>query len=92
LALLSGFFSGLALLLTALGLYGLMAYIVTQRTHEIGIRLARGARQGSILRLVMRDVTLVLVSGIAAGTLGQSGSRASFSTCSMASPGTMPER
>ena len=70
LALLSGFFGGLALLLTALGLYGLMAYIVTQRTHEIGIRLARGARQGSILRLVMRDVTLVLVSGIAAGTLG----------------------
>jgi ABC-type antimicrobial peptide transport system permease subunit len=70
LALLSGFFGGLALLLTAIGLYGVMAYIVTQRTHEIGIRVALGARQSSILRLVMRDVAVLLVSGIAAGTLG----------------------
>ena len=70
LALLSGFFGGLALLLTAIGLYGVMAYIVTQRTHEIGIRVALGARQSSILRLVMRDVAILLVSGIAAGTLG----------------------
>ena len=69
-AVLSGFFGGLALLLTAIGLYGVMAYVVTLRTHEIGIRMALGAQQGSILRLVMRDVAIVLGTGIAAGLLG----------------------
>ena len=69
-AVLSGFFGGLALLLTAIGLYGVMAYVVTQRTREIGIRLALGAQQTSIFRLVMRDAAIVLVTGIAAGLLG----------------------
>ena len=69
-AVLSGFFGGLALLLTAIGLYGVMAYAVTQRTHEIGIRMALGAQQTSILRLVMRDAAIVLVAGVAAGLLG----------------------
>ena len=69
-AVLSGFFGGLALLLTAIGLYGVMAYVVTQRTHEIGIRIALGAQQTSILRLVMRDATIVLIAGVAAGLLG----------------------
>jgi putative ABC transport system permease protein len=66
-AVLSGFFGGLALLLTAIGLYGVMAYVVTQRTHEIGIRMALGAQQGSILRLVLRNALIVLAAGIAAG-------------------------
>lgn len=70
LAMLSGFFGGLALLLTAIGLYGVMAYVVTLRTHEIGIRMALGAQQGSILRLVMRDAAIVLTAGIVAGLLG----------------------
>ena len=69
-AVLSGFFGGLALLLTAIGLYGVMAYVVTQRTHEIGIRMALGAQPISILRLVMRDAAIVLVAGVAAGLLG----------------------
>ncbi|MGH9776308.1 MAG: ADOP family duplicated permease [Candidatus Acidiferrales bacterium] len=70
LAMLSGFFGGLALLLTAIGLYGVMAYVVTRRQKEIGIRMALGAQPASILRLVMRNVTALLFAGIVAGLLG----------------------
>jgi ABC-type antimicrobial peptide transport system permease subunit len=69
LATLSGFFGGLALLLTAIGLYGVMTYVVTQRTHEIGIRMALGAQPVSIMKLVMRDVAALLVVGVAAGVI-----------------------
>ncbi len=68
-AILSGFFGLLALLLTAIGLYGVMAYTVTQRTREIGIRLALGAKQGTVLRFIVRDIALLLVAGMAAGTI-----------------------
>jgi predicted permease len=70
LAVLSGFFGGLALLLTAIGLYGVMSHVVTRRQREIGIRMALGAQQGRILRLVLRDVSTLLIAGIAAGLLG----------------------
>ncbi len=67
LATLSGFFGGLALLLAMIGLYGVLAYMVTQRRKEIGIRMALGAGRGSILGLVMRDVSILLAAGTVVG-------------------------
>ncbi len=67
LAMLSGFFAILGLILAAVGLYGSLAYMVTQRQKEFGIRMALGAKTEAILRIVMRDVGLMLGVGIAAG-------------------------
>lgn len=67
LATLSGFFGALALLLAMIGFYGVLAYLLLQRRKEIGIRIALGAQRGAILRLVMRDVALLLLAGVAAG-------------------------
>ncbi len=64
---LCSFFSVLALLLACVGLYGVMAYSVTQRTGEIGIRMALGATGPSILWLVLRETTRVVVAGVAIG-------------------------
>ncbi len=67
LASLSSFFGGLALMLAVIGLYGVLAYMVTQRRKEIGIRMALGAASGSILRLILRDVAVLLAVGVAVG-------------------------
>jgi predicted permease len=67
LALLSGFFGALALLLAMIGLYGTLSYLVSQRQTEFGIRMALGAQPSSILLLVSRDVVTILGGGIAVG-------------------------
>jgi predicted permease len=67
LATLSGFFGALALFLTATGLYGVIAYGTQRRTREIGVRMALGAEQGSIYRMVLRDGLLMVALGVAAG-------------------------
>lgn len=71
-ATLSGFFGPLALLLAALGLYGLLAYEVAQRTREIGVHLALGARPADMLRLVLKRGLWLVAVGSAAGLLAAS--------------------
>jgi predicted permease len=65
--LLTSFFGGLALLLAAIGLYGVTSYGVTERRREIGIRLTLGAGRGAAQRLVLRGVGLLVALGIAVG-------------------------
>jgi putative ABC transport system permease protein len=66
-------FAALALLLAAVGLYGVMSYSVALRTREIGLRMALGARAADVLRLVLRRTVVLLGAGIAAGIAGALG-------------------
>jgi predicted permease len=67
LAMLSSFFGGLAVLLAAVGLYGIMSYRVSNRTAEIGVRMALGARPSGVLALILRDAAWAVGIGMVAG-------------------------
>jgi predicted permease len=73
LALLSASFGLLATLLAAIGLYGVMSYTVSRRTREIGIRIALGAERSTVVWLVLREVALLTIIGIAVGVPGALG-------------------
>jgi predicted permease len=70
LAILSGFFAVVAVLLAAVGLYGVLSYAAVRRTKEIGIRVALGARQPRVVRLVISDMVLAMAMGLVAGMAG----------------------
>ena len=66
-AQLSTFFGLLAVLLSAIGIYGLMSYVVSRRTNEIGIRMALGAPRSNVSWLVIREIILLVAAGIVIG-------------------------
>jgi putative ABC transport system permease protein len=68
-----GLFSVVALLLSAAGIYGVTAYTVVQRTHELGIRLALGAQVGDVLRMILGQGMAVIMIGVALGLAGAFG-------------------
>jgi predicted permease len=64
-----GSFAGLAILLTIVGLYGVMTYSVSRRTREIGVRMALGAQRRSVLTMILQDAAILVTAGIVIGTI-----------------------
>jgi macrolide transport system ATP-binding/permease protein len=79
-AWLAGGFAGLALVLSVIGLYGVVAYSVGQRTREIGLRMAMGAERGTVCRLILGDASRLVCVGIVLGTLAALGAAPLFQT------------
>jgi putative ABC transport system permease protein len=67
---LMGIFAALALVLTMIGLYGVITYLVNQRTREIGVRMALGAQVRDIMQMVLKQGMLLVLSGVALGIVG----------------------
>ena len=68
--LLLGLFGLLGLVISAVGIYGVMAYVVSQRTREIGVRMALGASRGRVVRMVIGNATLLVAIGLVIGGVG----------------------
>src|SRR5258708_15253314 len=68
--LLLGLFGVLGLVICAVGIYGVMAYVVSQRTREIGVRIALGATRGRVIGMVLRNAGMMLAAGLVIGTAG----------------------
>jgi predicted permease len=66
-ASLAAIFGALALLLASIGIYGVMAYVVTRRTNEIGVRIALGAQPGGVTRMILRETLMLTAAGVALG-------------------------
>jgi len=71
--ILLGMFAALAVILSTLGIYGVISYVVGQRTHEIGIRMALGARHGDVLRMVLNQAGKMVILGLFVGLLASLG-------------------
>ena len=89
-ALLMGLFAAIALVMAGVGTYGLVSYAVTQRTHEIGIRIALGAQNSDILRLVVGQGMLLVLAGVEIGLIGAAVLSHALDSSSSASSRSIP--
>jgi putative ABC transport system permease protein len=83
-------FAGIALVLAAVGIYGVMSYVVSQRTSEIGLRLALGAERGDVVRMVVANAARLTLAGIVLGVVVALGLSAASSRLLYATSGMDP--